>query len=119
MVEPQVHIDVVGLDRTASSILLQARASDNQELVIKAADGMSVARQLKRVLRKAVKFVCAIIENFKARCQGLCIRLLEIATTNHEKALGRRLDVLEVVLKVSVHVDLASVDSVSSQVELK
>jgi hypothetical protein len=44
---------------------------------------------------------------------------LEISASNDEKALGRCLDILEVVLERLIHIDFTTEDFVPAQIELQ
>ena len=65
---------------------------------------MSVTRICKLVFSKNVEAASAIVDDFKSSDQLLQV-LIQVSAANQEQAIWRGLDVLEVMLESSGHVD--------------
>lgn len=105
--KPEIEIDVILLAALEGLVFFAARSSHDQELVIEAANGVTVARVLHIVHEDAVEHVGVVLHDLIALFErgGLA---LNVATTDEEELVGRSLHVGEVVLEVLRDVDGAA-----------
>lgn len=96
--EPEVKVDVVLLAPLERFVVFTARPRHDQELVVEAADGVTVTRVLHLVHGEAIEQVRVVVHDLVALLQrgGLS---LDVATADQEDLVTRCLDVCEVVLE--------------------
>jgi len=115
--KPQIEVDVVLLAPLEGLIVLAARAGDDEELVVEAADRVAVAGVLHVIHAEAVEQVCVVVHDLEALLEGGWLSL-DVTAANKEDLVAGRLDVGEVVLEGRLHVDLSAEHLFGRQFEL-
>ena len=96
--KPEVEIDVILLTSLVGSVILTSRASDNEELIVEAADGVSMTCIFELIHCNAVKRVGSIIDDLIALLQR-GRSLVDFTTTDQEQFVAWSLNVHEIVLE--------------------
>lgn len=103
---PKIKINVVLLTLAEGFVLVDAGACHNQELVLKDADGMTVAAVLELVLRDAVEHLFTVVNDLVAALERGSVAS-DVASSDQEQSVGLSLHILEVVLELVRDVDSA------------
>ena len=101
--KPQIEINVVLLASFEGIIVFAARASNNLELVVEAAHGVTMAGVLHVVHAEAIKIVRVVIDNLETLFKRGRLPL-DISASDQENLIARSLYVGEVVLKSCLNV---------------
>ena len=115
--EPQVKVDIVLLAPLEGFVVLAARARDDEEFVVEAAEGVPVPRVLHVVHPQAVENVRLVVHDLEALFQTRWLSL-DVSATNQEYLVTWRLNVGEIVLETHLHVNLTPENLLSNQVVL-
>ena len=67
--KPKIEVDVVLFASLVGSVIFTAGTSDNEELIVKTADGVSVAGILKFIHSNAVESVSSVVDDLVALLQ--------------------------------------------------
>ena len=81
--KPEVKVDVVLLTSLVSSVVLTSRARDNKELIVEAANGVSMTGIFEFIHCDAVKRVSSIVDDLVALLQGGW-SLVDLTSANQE-----------------------------------
>lgn len=115
--KPKIKVDVVLLASFVRSVILTTGTGNDKELVIQAANGVSVPGILEFIHGDAVKRVSSVVDDLIALLQRRRI-LINFATTDEEELITRRLDVHEVVLEALRDLNGSLVDVLCRQLVL-
>lgn len=115
--EPEIEIDVVLLAALESLVFFAARSSYDQELVIEAANRVTMASVLHIVHKDAVEHVSVVFDNLVALLERGRLAL-NVATADEEELVGWSLHISEIVLEVLRDVDRAAEHLLLSQIVL-